>query len=322
MLEKNGHIVETIDPKVKLTEEIIRLKKEKNAVILSHFYVDADLQDIADFVGDSLQLAQAAATTDADMIVFVGVHFMAETAKIINPTKKVVLPDLKAGCSLAESAPIEKFRAFKSQYPDHKVISYINCTADLKTETDVVCTSSNAVKIVESFPKDEKLIFAPDKNLGNYLNSLTGRNMILWDGACMVHEKYSVEKIIQLMDEHPDAEFIAHPECERPVLLLAKHIGSTSSLLNYVQESPARKFIVGTESGVLHQMRKACPDKTFIPAPSNDSTCACNDCSYMKLNSLQKLYVCMKYELPEIQLPEEVIAKAKKSILRMMEISR
>ena len=240
MLEKNGHIVETIDPKVKLTEEIIRLKKEKNAVILSHFYVDADLQDIADFVGDSLQLAQAAATTDADMIVFVGVHFMAETAKIINPTKKVVLPDLKAGCSLAESAPIEKFRAFKAQYPDHKVISYINCTADLKTETDVVCTSSNAVKIVESFPKDEKLIFAPDKNLGNYLNSLTGRNMILWDGACMVHEKYSVEKIIQLMDEHPDAEFIAHPECERPVLLLAKHIGSTSSLLNYVQESPAR----------------------------------------------------------------------------------
>ena len=322
MLEKNGHIVETIDPKVKLTEEIIRLKKEKNAVILSHFYVDADLQDIADFVGDSLQLAQAAATTDADMIVFVGVHFMAETAKIINPTKKVVLPDLKAGCSLAESAPIEKFRAFKAQYPDHKVISYINCTADLKTETDVVCTSSNAVKIVESFPKDEKLIFAPDKNLGNYLNSLTGRNMILWDGACMVHEKYSVEKIIQLMDEHPDAEFIAHPECERPVLLLAKHIGSTSSLLNYVQESPARKFIVGTESGVLHQMKKACPDKTFIPAPSNDSTCACNDCSYMKLNSLQKLYVCMKHELPEIQLPEEVIAKAKKSILRMMEISR
>ena len=322
MLEKNGHIVETIDPKVKLTEEIIRLKKEKNAVILSHFYVDADLQDIADFVGDSLQLAQAAATTDADMIVFVGVHFMAETAKIINPTKKVVLPDLKAGCSLAESAPIEKFRAFKAQYPDHKVISYINCTADLKTETDVVCTSSNAVKIVESFPKDEKLIFAPDKNLGNYLNSLTGRNMILWDGACMVHEKYSVEKIIQLMNEHPDAEFIAHPECERPVLLLAKHIGSTSSLLNYVQESPARKFIVGTESGVLHQMKKACPDKTFIPAPSNDSTCACNDCSYMKLNSLQKLYVCMKHELPEIQLPEEVVAKAKKSILRMMEISR
>ena len=216
MLEKNGYITETITPTVKLTEEIIRLKKEKNAVILSHYYVDADLQDIADFVGDSLQLAQAAAKTEADIIVFVGVHFMAETAKIINPTKKVILPDLKAGCSLAESAPIEKFRAFKTNYPDHKVISYINCTADLKTVTDVVCTSSNAVKVVESFPKDQKLIFAPDKNLGNYLNSLTGRDMVLWDGACMVHEQYSVEKIINLMDENPDAEFIAHPECERP----------------------------------------------------------------------------------------------------------
>ncbi|MGD9931327.1 MAG: quinolinate synthase NadA [Mangrovibacterium sp.] len=322
MLEKDGYITETIDPTVKLTEEIIRLKKEKNAVILSHYYVDADLQDIADFVGDSLQLAQAAAKTEADLIVFVGVHFMAETAKIINPSKKVILPDLKAGCSLAESAPIEKFRAFKAQYPDHKVISYINCTADLKTVTDVVCTSSNAVKVVESFPKDQKLIFAPDKNLGNYLNSLTGRDMVLWDGACMVHEQYSVEKIINLMDENPDAEFIAHPECERPVLLLAKHIGSTSSLLNYVQESPAQKFIVATESGILHQMKKACPDKVFIPAPANDSTCACNDCSYMKLNNLQKLYICMKHELPEVQLPEEVIELAKKPILRMMEISK
>ncbi|MCW0482018.1 quinolinate synthase NadA [Gaoshiqia sediminis] len=322
MLEKDGYITETIDPTVKLTEEIIRLKMEKNAVILSHYYVDADLQDIADFVGDSLQLAQAAAKTEADIIVFVGVHFMAETAKIINPSKKVILPDLKAGCSLAESAPIEKFRAFKAQYPDHKVISYINCTADLKTVTDVVCTSSNAVKVVESFPKDQKLIFAPDKNLGNYLNSLTGRNMVLWDGACMVHEQYSVEKIINLMDENPDAEFIAHPECERPVLLLAKHIGSTSSLLNYVQESPAQKFIVATESGILHQMKKACPNKLFIPAPANDSTCACNDCSYMKLNSLQKLYICMKHELPEVQLPDEVIELAKKPILRMMEISK
>lgn len=322
MLEKDGYITETIDPAVKLTEEIIRLKKEKNAVILSHYYVDADLQDIADFVGDSLQLAQAAAKTEADIIVFVGVHFMAETAKIINPSKKVILPDLKAGCSLAESAPIEKFRAFQAQYPDHKVISYINCTADLKTVTDVVCTSSNAVKVVESFPKDQKLIFAPDKNLGNYLNSLTGRDMVLWDGACMVHEQYSVEKIINLMDENPDAEFIAHPECERPVLLLAKHIGSTSSLLNYVQESPAQKFIVATESGILHQMKKACPDKAFIPAPANDSTCACNDCSYMKLNNLQKLYICMKHELPEVQLPEEVIELAKKPILRMMEISK
>jgi len=322
MLEQNGHIVEPIDPKVKLVDEINRLKKEKNAVILSHYYVDADLQDIADYVGDSLQLAQEAAKTEADMIVFVGVHFMAETAKIINPTKKVILPDLKAGCSLAESAPIEKFKAFKAQYPDHKVISYINCTADLKTVTDVVCTSSNAVKIVESFPEDAKLIFAPDKNLGNYLNSLTGRNMVLWDGACMVHEQYSVEKIVDLMDQHKDAEFIAHPECERPVLLLAKHIGSTSSLLKYVQDSPAKKFIVATESGILHQMKKACPDKIFIPAPSNDSTCACSECSYMKLNSLQKLYVCMKHEQPEIQLPDEIIQEAQKPIRRMLEISK
>jgi len=322
MLEQNGHIVEPIYPKLKLVEEINRLKKEKNAVILSHYYVEGDLQDIADYVGDSLQLAQEAAKTEADMIVFVGVHFMAETAKIINPTKKVILPDLKAGCSLAESAPIEKFREFKAKYPDHQVISYINCTADLKTVTDVVCTSSNAVKIVESFPKDAKLIFAPDKNLGNYLNSLTGRDMVLWDGACMVHEQFSVERVITLMEEHPDAEFIAHPECEKPVLLLAKHIGSTSSLLNYVQSSPANKFIVATESGILHQMKKACPEKIFIPAPSNDSTCACNDCSYMKLNNLQKLYVCMKHEQPEIQLPGEVILEAQKPIKRMLEISK
>ncbi len=322
MLKKNGHITEQIDTAIKLTEEINRLKKEKNAVILSHYYVDGDLQDIADFVGDSLQLAQQAAKTKADMIVFVGVHFMAETAKIINPSKKVILPDLKASCSLAESAPAEEFRKFKAKYPDHKVISYINCTADLKTMTDVVCTSSNAVKIVESFPRDEKLIFAPDRNLGNYLNSITGRNMVLWDGACMVHEQYSVEKIIALMDEHKDAEFIAHPECEKPVLLLAKHIGSTASLLKHVQESPSSKFIIATESGILHQMKKVCPDKIFIPAPSNDSTCACNDCSYMKLNSLQKLYICMKHEQPEIKLSDEIIEQAKKPILRMMEISK
>ncbi|MHA7110710.1 quinolinate synthase NadA [Sunxiuqinia elliptica] len=321
-LEKIGFIDEKIDPTLKLVDEINRLKKEKNAVILSHYYVEGELQDIADFVGDSLQLAQAAATTEAEMIVFVGVHFMAETAKIINPSKKVILPDLKAGCSLAESAPAEKFAAFKQKYPDHQVISYINCTADLKTMTDVVCTSSNAVKIVESFPKDAKLIFAPDKNLGNYINSQTGREMVLWDGACMVHEQYSVEKIIELMDAHPDAEFIAHPECEKPVLLLAKHIGSTSSLLNYVQQSPATKFIVATESGILHQMKKACPDKIFIPAPSNDSTCACNDCSYMKLNSLQKLYICMKHELPEVSLPKDVIDKARVPIERMLEISK
>ncbi len=322
MIEERGFIDEAVDPNIKLVDEINRLKKEKNAVILSHYYVESDLQDIADFVGDSLGLAQEAAKTTADMIVFVGVHFMAETAKIINPSKKVILPDLKAGCSLADSAPTEAFAEFKAKYPDHKVISYINCTADLKTMTDVVCTSANALQIVNSFPKDQKLIFAPDKNLGNYINSLTGREMVLWDGACMVHEKYSVEKIIDLMDQHPDAEFIAHPECEKPVLLLARYIGSTTALLKYVEKSASRKFIVATESGILHQMKKACPDKIFIPAPSVDSTCGCNDCSYMKLNSLQKLYVCLKHELPEVTLSEEVIRKAQLPILRMLEISK
>jgi quinolinate synthase len=322
MIAEKGFIDEPINASVKLIDEINRLKKEKNAVILSHYYVDGELQDIADFVGDSLGLSQAAAETTADIIVFVGVHFMAETAKIINPSKKVILPDLKAGCSLADSAPPDKFATFKAQYPDHKVISYINCTADLKTMTDVVCTSANAVKIVESFPKDQPLIFAPDKNLGNYINSITGREMVLWDGACMVHEKYSVEKIVDLMDKHPDAEFIAHPECEKPVLLLAKYIGSTTALLGYVQKSGSKKFIVATESGILHQMVKACPDKIFIPAPSVDSTCGCNDCSYMKLNSLQKLYICLKHEQPEIILPDDVIQKAQLPIMRMLEISK
>ncbi len=315
-----GFYNEDIPSGINLKEEIKKLKKEKNAVILGHYYIEAELQDISDFVGDSLALAQEAARTDADMIVFVGVHFMAETAKIINPSKKVILPDLKAGCSLAESAPIEKFRQFKSQYPDHKVISYINCTADLKTETDIVCTSSNAVKIVESYPKDEKLIFGPDKNLGNYINSLTGRNMVLWDGACMVHEKFSVEKIVELMKSHPDAEMIAHPECEKPLLLIANYIGSTAGLLKYVKTSNSNKFIVATESGILHQMQKACPEKIFIPAPSVDSTCGCNDCSFMKLNSLKKLYLCLKNEMPEITLSEEVIEKARKPIERMLQI--
>ncbi len=322
MLEEKGFIDEQIDPKIKLVDEINRLKKEKNAIILSHFYVEGDLQDIADFVGDSLGLAQKAASTTADMIVFVGVHFMAETAKIINPAKKVILPDLKAGCSLADSAPDDKFAEFVAKYPDHKVITYINATAALKTMSDIVCTSANAKQIVNSFPKEQKLIFAPDKNLGNYINSITGREMVLWDGACMVHEQYSVEKIIELIDEHPDAEFIAHPECEKPVLLVADFIGSTTALLNYVQSSKSRKFIVATESGILHQMVKACPDKIFIPAPSVDSTCGCNDCSFMKLNSLQKLYVCMKHELPEIILPQEVIEKAQLPIQRMLDISK
>lgn len=322
MLEEKGFIDEPVNPNIKLVEEINRLRKEKNAVILSHFYVKGELQDIADYVGDSLGLAQEAAKTNADMIVFVGVHFMAETAKILNPNKKVILPDLKAGCSLAESAPAEAFAEFKAKYPDHKVITYVNATAALKTMSDIVCTSANAKKIIDSFPEDEKLIFGPDKNLGNYLNSVTGRNMVLWDGACMVHEQYSVEKIIDLMDKYPDAEFIAHPECEKPVLLLAKHIGSTTSLLNYTKSSPAKKFIVATESGILHQMKKASPDKLFIPAPSVDSTCGCNDCTYMKLNSLQKLYVCMKYEQPEVTLPADVIEKARIPIERMLEISK
>lgn len=322
MLEEKGYIDELVDPKMKLVEEINRLKKEKNAIILCHYYVEGELQDIADYVGDSLGLAQKAANTNADLIVFVGVHFMAETAKIINPTKKVILPDLKASCSLAESAPADKFAEFIAQYPDHKVITYINASAALKTMSHIVCTSANAKQIVESFPKDQKLIFAPDKNLGNYINSITGRDMVLWDGACMVHEQYSVEKIIQLIDEHPDTVFIAHPECEKPVLLVADYIGSTTALLNYVQKSQSKKFIVATESGILHQMVKACPDKIFIPAPSVDSTCGCNDCSYMKLNSLQKLYVCMKHELPEIILPQEVIEKGKISIQRMLDISK
>jgi quinolinate synthase len=322
MLEEKGYIDEPVNPDIRLVEEINRLKKEKNAVILSHFYVDSELQDIADYVGDSLGLAQAAAHTDADIIVFVGVHFMAETAKIINPSKKVILPDLKAGCSLAESAPADAFAEFKAQYPGHKVITYVNATAALKTMSDMVCTSANAKKIIDSFPQDEKLIFGPDKNLGNYLNSITGRNMVLWDGACMVHEKYSVEKIIDLMDQYPEAEFIAHPECEKPVLLLAKHIGSTTSLLNYTKSSPAKKFIVATESGIIHQMKKANPDKIYIPAPSVDSTCGCNDCSYMKLNSLQKLYICLKHEQPEVILPLDVIEQARVPIERMLEISQ
>jgi quinolinate synthase len=321
MLEDKGFIDEPVSPDVNLIEEIQRLKREKNAVILGHFYITPELQDISDFLGDSLALARKAQETDADVIVFLGVHFMAETAKILNPDKKVIIPDLKAGCSLAESAPKEAFAKFKAEHPDHKVISYINCTADIKTLSDVIVTSSNAKKIVDSFPEDAKLIFAPDKNLGNYLNSQTGRDMVLWDGACMVHEKYSLERIAELMDANPDAEFIAHPECERPVLMVAKYVGSTTALLNYVQQHESQKFIVATESGILHQMQKACPDKVFIPAPSIDSTCGCNDCTYMKLNTVQKLYMALKHERPEIKLDAETIEKAKAPILKMLELS-
>ena len=322
MLEEKGFIDEPINQNLNLIEEIERLKKEKNAVILGHYYITPELQDISDFLGDSLALARKAQETDADLIVFLGVHFMGETAKILNPGKKVIIPDLKAGCSLAESAPADKFAEFKAKHPGYDVISYINCTADIKTLSDVIVTSSNAMKIVESYPKDAKLIFAPDKNLGNYINSITGRSMVLWDGACMVHEQYSLEKIIKLMDEHKDAKFIAHPECEKPVLMVAEYVGSTTALLNYVKENDANKFIVATESGILHQMKKDCPGKVFIPAPSIDSTCGCNDCTYMKLNTLHKLYTALKYEQPEIKLSKEVIEKAKASIIRMLELSK
>ncbi len=321
-IEKHGYLNLPVDTNLNLQNEIQRLKKEKNAIILGHFYITPDLQDISDYIGDSLGLSQKVENTDADIIVFLGVNFMAETAKILNPDKKVLIPDMNAGCSLAESAPADKFAEFKARYPDHKVISYINCTADIKALSDVICTSSNAESIVNSFAKEEKLIFAPDKNLGNYINSKTGRNMVLWDGACMVHEKYSLEKILDLKQEHPDAEFIAHPECEKPVLLVADFIGSTTALLKYSQKNSSKKYIVATESGILHQMEKASPDKTFIPAPSVDSTCGCNDCSFMKLNTMEKLYLCLEHEEPELTLSDELISKAKQPILRMLEISK
>jgi quinolinate synthase len=309
-----------IDFSLDLFSEIQKLKKEKNAIILAHYYQDADIQDVADYIGDSLGLSQQAAKTDADIIVFAGVHFMAETAKILCPDKKVILPDLRAGCSLADSCPADKFAEFKKKYPDHLVISYINCTAELKTLTDIVCTSTNAVQIVESLPKDQKIIFAPDKNLGAYIKKKTGRDMVLWDGACMVHEIFSLEKIIKLKTQNPAAKLLAHPECEANLLEIADYIGSTTGILNYATKSDAREFIVATEAGIIHQMQKANPDKVFIPAPPNNS-CACNDCPHMKLNTLEKLYNCLKYEQPEIILSKDLIEKAKKPILKMLDLS-
>jgi quinolinate synthase len=304
-----------------VVQKIKELKEKKNAVILAHFYQVSEIQDIADFVGDSLGLAQNAADTNADIIVFAGVHFMAETAKILNPHKKVLLPDLEAGCSLADSCPAPDFIAFKAKYPDHKVISYINCSAEVKALSDVICTSSNALKIVESFPQDEKIIFAPDKNLGNYVNNLTGRNMILWDGSCHVHNQLTAEKVIELKIEYPDAKVIAHPECQSPILILADYIGSTTGLIDFVKRDSAKKYIVATETGVLHQMKKDCPDKEFIIVPS-DKTCLCNDCPYMKMNTLEKLYRCLDKETPEILLSPEIIEKAKIPIFKMLEISK
>ena len=321
VLEQNGFLDIDIDPTLDLFEEIMKLKKEKNAVLLAHYYQEPDIQDIADFIGDSLGLAQEAARTKADMIVFAGVHFMAETAKILNPDKKVLLPDLKAGCSLSDSCPPPIFKVFKDKHPDHLVISYINCSAGIKALSDIICTSSNAMQIVKSLPEDQKIIFAPDKNLGAYINKISGREMVLWNGACMVHEIFSLEKITKLKVRHPDAKVIAHPECEDPVLRIADFVGSTTQLLKFTQENEANTFIVATEAGILHQMKARNLTKTFIPAPP-DNSCACNDCPHMKLNTLEKLFLCMKYELPEVAMSEDLRIAAKRPIDRMLELSR
>ena len=304
-----------------LIAKIKKLKKEKNAVVLAHYYQIPEIQDLADYVGDSLGLAQQASKIDAKLIVFAGVHFMAETAKIINPEIKVVVPDLDAGCSLADSCPPKEFSEFKKKYPDHMVISYINCTADIKTMSDIICTSGNAVQIVNSLPIDQKIIFAPDKNLGGYINNLSGRKMVLWDGTCEVHDILSTEAIINLKIENPDAKLVAHPECKGQVLELADFVGSTNAMLNFTESDPSQKYIVATESGILHQMQKNSPEKDFVIVPT-DETCSCNDCPYMKLNTLEKLYSCLKNESPEVKLSDEVIQEAKLPILKMLDISK
>jgi len=321
-IEEKGFIDMDVDKSVDIVEEINRLRREKNVIILAHFYQESEIQDIADYVGDSLGLSQQAAETNADIILFAGVHFMAETAKILAPVKKVLIPDLQAGCSLADSCPPEAFASFLKKHPGHTVISYVNTTAEIKAMTDIICTSTNALEIVKSLPEDEKIIFAPDRNLGSYIQSVTGREMLIWDGACHVHEEFSLERILLLKMEHPDAKIIAHPECEKPILIVADHIGSTTSLLNYTVKDKGSKFIVATESGILHQMRLKSPHKQFIAAPPKDSTCACNDCAYMKLISMKKIYNTLKYERPEITLERELMDKARGSIVRMLEISR
>ncbi|MFN4285638.1 MAG: quinolinate synthase NadA [Lacibacter sp.] len=319
-LPDKGYLDMELDPEMDLFAAIEKLKKEKNAIILAHYYQEPDIQDVADYIGDSLGLAQQARKTDADLIVFAGVHFMAETAKILNPTKKVVIPDLLAGCSLSDSCPPDAFAAFKKQHPGHMVISYINCSAGIKALSDIICTSSNAQKIVESLPPDQPIIFAPDKNLGAYINKVTDRNMVLWNGACMVHEIFSVEKITRLKLRHPNAKLIAHPECEEPLLQMADFIGSTTQLLKYTTTDSAQEYIVATETGILHQMIKASPHKTFIPAPPNNA-CACNDCPHMKRNTLDKIYLCLRYEEPEIVMDEALRQAALKPIERMLELS-
>ena len=317
-LHKKGYLDLSVSKDIDLVTEINRLKKEKNAVILAHYYQEPEIQELADYLGDSLFLAQAAEKVAADIIVFAGVHFMAETAKIINPNKKVLLPDLKAGCSLADSCPPDEFEKFISKHPGAHVVTYINCSAEIKALSTIVCTSSNAVKIIESIPENETIIFAPDRNLGRYLIKETGRNMILWDGSCIVHEAFSFDRIVALAKEHPNAKFIAHPESESQVLDIAHYVGSTSGLLKYVQEDQATSFIVATEAGILHEMKKRCPDKTFIPAPVEDETCACSECAFMKLNTLEKLYLCLEHEQPEVILSQELIDKANLPITRML----
>lgn len=319
-IEEKGFLDIDIDPELDLFAAIEKLKKEKNAVILAHYYQEPDIQDVADYIGDSLGLAQQAEKTSADMIVFAGVHFMAETAKILNPNKKVLLPDLNAGCSLSDSAPPALFKNFKEKHPNHKVITYINCSAGIKALSDIICTSSNAQKIIETLPINQPIIFAPDKNLGAYINKKTGRNMVLWNGSCMVHEIFSLEKITRLKIRHPKAKLIAHPECEEAVLRVADFIGSTTGLLKFTKTDDASEFIVATETGILHQMQKASPKKVFIPAPP-DNSCACNDCPHMKLNTLEKLYLCLKYEKPEIIMDEQLRKAAKKPIDEMLKIS-
>ena len=318
---KNGYVTEPVDKALDLKAEIDRLRKEKNAVILGHYYQSGEIQDIADFVGDSLALAQWAAKTDADIIVMCGVHFMGETAKVLCPEKKVLVPDFNAGCSLADSCPADKFAQFVKEHPEHTVISYVNTTAAVKAVTDVVVTSTNAKQRVDSFPKEEKIIFGPDRNLGNYINSITNRNMLLWDGACHVHEQFSVEKIIELKAQYPDADVLVHPECKGAVAKLADKVASTAGLLKYAINSSKQNFIVATESGILHEMRKQCPEKNFIPVPPEDGTCACNECNYMRLNTLEKLYNTLKYEWPEVTVDPEIAKEAVKPIQRMLEIS-
>ncbi len=316
-----GYADEAVPEGVDMKAEIRRMAKEKNAIIMAHYYTQPEIQDIADFVGDSLALAQQAARTDADIIVMCGVHFMGETNKILCPEKKVLVPDLNASCSLAESCPADEFGEFVKAHPGHTVISYVNTTAAVKALTDIVVTSGNAMKVVNSLPKDEKIVFGPDRNLGNYINSVTGRQMVLWNGACHVHEKFSLERILELKAAHPDAKILVHPECKGPIVKVADKVGSTAALLKFSQEDSATEFIVATESGILHKMQQACPQKVFLPAPPNDSTCACNECNFMKLITMEKLYNCLKYEWPEIEVEQQVAEKAVKCINRMLELS-